>query len=169
MFLFNRFIPVWMVQLVVGLGVLVGIFSFGWFSGADHVQKKWDKEHSQMAAAVAAQAQYQAEATVVEVVKYVDRVKVVQGKTRTIIKEVPKYVTVQADADCVVPAGFVRMHDYAAAGRVPEGPRDSDAAPAGIALSAVAETVAENYGACHENAEQVIAWQQWYKAMSRME
>ena len=42
-----------------------------------------------------------------------------------------------------------------------------DAAAAGIALSAVAGTVAANYQTCHENAEQLRALQAWVKEMGR--
>ncbi|HEF4725379.1 hypothetical protein LGN04_05810 [Burkholderia multivorans] len=93
------------------------------------------------------------------VTQYVDRVRVVREKGHTIIKEVPVYVDREADRACVVPLGFVRVHDAAAA-NVPVGhPGSTDAAAAGVALSAVAATVADNYTTCHENAEQLIALQ----------
>ncbi|KGE07970.1 signal peptide protein [Burkholderia gladioli] len=93
------------------------------------------------------------------VTQYVDRVQVVREKGDTIIKEVPVYVDRDADRACVVPVGFVRVHDGAAA-NVPVGdPGSADAASSGIALSAVAATVAANYTTCHENAEQLIALQ----------
>lgn len=93
------------------------------------------------------------------VTQYVDRVQVVREKGDTIIKEVPVYVDREADRACVVPVGFVRVHDGAAS-NVPVGdPGSADAAPSGIALSAVAATVAGNYTTCHENAEQLIALQ----------
>ncbi|QRM24279.1 hypothetical protein [Burkholderia pseudomallei] len=93
------------------------------------------------------------------VTQYVDRVRIVREKGDTIIKEVPVYVDREADRACVVPLGFVRVHDAAAA-NVPVGdPGSTDAAAAGIALSAVAATVAGNYTTCHENAEQLIALQ----------
>ncbi|WP_367190092.1 hypothetical protein [Burkholderia sp. Ed8] len=93
------------------------------------------------------------------VTQYVDRVQVVREKGDTIIKEVPVYVDREADRACVVPVGFLRVHDGAAA-NVPVGdPGSADAAPSGIALSAVAATVAGNYTTCHENAEQLIALQ----------
>ncbi|WP_269503720.1 hypothetical protein [Burkholderia sp. IMCC1007] len=93
------------------------------------------------------------------VTQYVDRVQVVREKGDTIIKEVPIYVDREADRACTVPVGFVRLHDAAAA-NVPVGdPGSTDAAPAGIALSGVAATVAGNYTTCHENAEQLIALQ----------
>ncbi|VWC54932.1 hypothetical protein BLA18110_00158 [Burkholderia lata] len=93
------------------------------------------------------------------VTQYVDRVQVVREKGNTIIQEVPVYVDREADRACVVPVGFVRVHDGAAA-NVPLGdPGNADAAPSGVALSAVAATIADNYTTCHENAEQLIALQ----------
>lgn len=102
-----------------------------------------------------------AQGATVTVTKYVDRERVIRVKGDTVIKEVPRYVTVQADAACVVPRGFVRLHDAAAAGAVPDpDTRDADAAPSGVALSAVAGTVAANYTDSHANSEQLSALQQ---------
>lgn len=101
----------------------------------------------------------QARLNVQVVTKYVDRVQVVRGKGDTIIKEVPVYVDRESDRACTVPVGFVRVHDAAAANVQVGDPGSTDAAPAGIALSAVAGTVADNYTTCHENAEQLIALQ----------
>ena len=76
---------------------------------------------------------------------------------------------VQADAACTINRGFVRLHDAAAAGELPEPAREADAATAGIALSAVARTVAANYQSCHENAEQLRALQAWVREMREKE
>jgi len=137
------------------------LFGLGWLKGADHVQGQWDAATGKKALQVATVEKDQAEATVQVVTEYVDRVKIVRQAGETIIKEVPVYVSAQADAACLVPRGFVRLHDAAAQGVVPEPAGNSDAAPAGVALSAVAGTVAENYTACRENAEQLIALQSW--------
>ena len=94
------------------------------------------------------------------ITEYVDRVQIVRERGATITKEVPVYVTAQADAACSVPVGFVRIHDAAAQGTDLVGPAaDPDAPAAGVALSTVADTVASNYTACHANAEQVVALQ----------
>ncbi|UII65660.1 hypothetical protein [Xanthomonas translucens] len=99
------------------------------------------------------------------VTQYVDRVQVVREVGATITREVPVYVTEKADAACPVPVGFVRLHDAAAEGRVPDPTAEDPDAPAeGVALSAVADTVSGNYTACHENAEQLIALQTWVNA-----
>lgn len=97
----------------------------------------------------------------VTVTQYVDRERVIRLKGDTIIKEVPRYVPVQADAACVVPRGFVRLHDAAAAGTLPNPDTgDADAAPAGVALSTVASTVAANYTDCHVDAARLSSLQQ---------
>ncbi|WP_405124898.1 hypothetical protein [Ralstonia pseudosolanacearum] len=102
-----------------------------------------------------------AQGSTVTVTQYVDRVQTIRLKGDTIIKEIPRYVPVQADASCVVPRGFVRLHDGAAAGAVPDpGAGDADAAPSGVALSAVAGTVTANYTDSQANSEQLAHLQQ---------
>ena len=143
----------------------VALTGLGWVKGAGHVQSQWDAAVHQQTLQIAAVRQRQAEATVQVVTRYVDRVRVVREKGDTIIKEVPIYVPVQADAACTINRGFVRLYDAATEGRLPEPARDADAASAGIALSAVAGTVAANYQTCHENAEQLRALQTWVREM----
>lgn len=100
------------------------------------------------------------------VVRYVDRVQVIRERGKTITKEIPVYVTVESDARCSVPAGFVWLHDAAAA-NVPLGEPagDPDAPAAGVALSTVAETVAGNYGIAHELRAQVIGLQEYVASL----
>lgn len=83
----------------------------------------------------------------------------IQTITKTIVKEIPRYV--KADA-CPVPGGFRVLHDAAANGQVPDAARIPYAAPAGVAD--VAETVASNYGTYHEVAARLRALQEWVNA-----
>ncbi|MCC4622391.1 hypothetical protein LL965_20885 [Xanthomonas cassavae CFBP 4642] len=103
-----------------------------------------------------------ARASTKTVVEYVDRVQIVREAGATITREIPIYVTQKADAACVIPAGFVRLHDAAATGN-PAGPPtgDPDAPAAGITLSSIAGTVADNYASCHITAAQLSALQDW--------
>ena len=151
----------WPYRLLALTALGVALIGFGWIKGASHVQARWDAAIQQQALQTAAIRERQAQATAKVVTQYVDRVRVIREKGETIIKEVPVYVPVQADAACSINRGFVRLHDAAAAGELPEPARDADAASAGIALSAVAGTVAANYQICHENAEQLRALQAW--------
>ena len=151
------------LALVLLAAALIG---FGWIKGAGHVQAQWDAAVQKQTLQTATVHQRQTEATVKVVTEYVDRVRIVREKGDAIIKEVPVYVPVQADAACTINRGFVRLHDAAAAGELPEPARDADAAAAGIALSTVAGTVAANYQTCHENAEQLRALQAWVSEMA---
>ena len=155
----------WPYRLLIVAVLAAALFGVGWVKGASHVQAEWDAEVVKQSLTAARVEKAQAQATVQVVTEYVDRVKIVRQAGETIIKEVPVYVPAQADAACVVPRGFVRLHDAAAQGVVPEPAGDSDAAPAGVALSAVAGTVAENYTACRANAEQLSALQSWILEM----
>lgn len=110
-------LPYRLLALVLLAVALVG---FGWLEGANHVQDEWDAANTKQDLQASGVKERQAEATVQVVTKYVDRVKVVRETGETIIKEVPIYVTPEADATCVLYRGFVRLHDAAAAGRIPE-------------------------------------------------
>ena len=145
--------------------LVAAIYGAGWIEGAGHINTKWEAEKKTNALAAAEQEKRQAEDQIKVVTVYVDKIKVVHDKGAIINKEVPAYVPPDADADCTIHMGFVRLHDAAATNTIPGPTRDTDAAPAGIALSTVAETLADNYQRCHENIEQIKAWQQWAMAM----
>lgn len=159
-------VPWYYKLLAVGLlaAVLIG---YGWVKGAGHVQGQWDAAVEKQEAQQARGRVRQAEVTVKVVTQYVDRVRVIREKGDVIIKEVPAYVTPESDSRCAINAGFVRLHDAAAANEVPGPARTADAAPAGIALSAVARTVAENYRRCHENAAQLTFLQEWVREQAK--
>ena len=156
----------WPYRLLALAALGLALVGFGWVKGAGHVQTQWDTAVQQQALQATAVREEQAQATVEVITQYVDRVRVVREKGDTIIKEVPVYVPVQADAACTINRGFVRLHDAAAAGALPEPARDADAAAADIALSTVAATVATNYQTCHETAEQLKALQTWVREMA---
>ena len=156
----------WPYRLLALAALGVGLVGFGWIKGASHVQAQWDAAIQQQTLQTAATRQRQAQTTVKVVTEYVDRVRVVREKGDTIIKEVLVYVPVEADAACTINRGFVRLHDAAAAGELLKPAGDADAPAAGLALSAVAGTVAGNYQSCHENAEQLRALQAWVREMA---
>lgn len=90
---------------------------------------------------------------------------------KTITKEVPVNVTAKADAQCVIPRGFVRVHDIAAtgmpsvpgaAGEPNGGTSDADS-PSGVSLSTVATTVAGNYGTYQQVVAQLLDLQAWVR------
>lgn len=103
--------------------------------------------------------------------------------TRSIVKAIPVYLPASRPQEgtqggtsgealgsghpaLYLPVGFGRLHDYAALGVDPPVPAPSGeplAAPSGIGLSALAETLAGNYGVCRQDAAEVEAWRGWYR------
>lgn len=156
----------WLVLAVVSALTACGVllYSLGVVhGGAEEKAKAVKADNARLNAAF---EQGQALGTVKEkvVTEYVDRVVTVYKAGATITKEVPVYVSKAADASCVVTRGFVRVHDASAANvPVSGGPRVTDDDSAGIALSAVAATVNDNYTDCHANAEQLTALQAWVR------
>lgn len=97
----------------------------------------------------------------VEVVKYVDRVKVVREKASVIEKQVPIYLPA-GTAD--FPGGFRLLHDAAAANSpIAEGVTADDAAP--VPAEDAARTVAENYAQCNADKELILLWQTYYQRL----
>jgi hypothetical protein len=94
------------------------------------------------------------------VTKYVDRVQIVQGKSREIIKEVKVYV----QDTCTLSADWRMWHNNAVNNAVSDTTRDSDEGT--VAATDALETVATNYGICHENSQTLQALQSWVREQS---
>lgn len=154
-------------QILLGAGLLAALAGYLWFT---HARLESAQARADTAETTATTLRGQLAAAKVSeriVTRYVDRVRVVRERGATITREVPVYVTPQADARCVVPLGFARVHDAAATGTdLPRPAGSADAAPSGVALSAVASTVVDNYTTCHATAAQLAALQEWLRANS---
>lgn len=79
--------------------------------------------------------------------------------TITVLKEVPRYVTIEQDARSCVSYGLVRLLNAAVTGADPASyqlpPGVSDDACTGIKASELAASIAENYGTARSNAAQL--------------
>ncbi len=105
----------------------------------------------------------QDEVTKEVVIEYVDRIVEIEKQGRTIIKEVPVYVTVVDDSKCTINSGFVRLWNDANQGEVSESSTGADAAPSGVVLSEVATQKATEAAICRKNEQQVISLQKWIR------
>ena len=135
---------------------VAALYGFGWYQGASSVQERWQAERVEHANVLAKLSAQQAHVTTQVVTEYVDRIKVVREKGKTIVEKVAVYVPIDS---CDLPAGFRVLHDAAASGTIPGPAVGADAAA--VPASAAAATVAENYSACHQNAEKLRALQLW--------
>ena len=100
--------------------------------------------------------------TVIET-KIIEKVKVVKQNvyiTREIVRDTAGQ---QLDGQCSLPRSTVSLHDSASGNEVPQRAAAVDGTPSGIEASRLLDRVIENYGACHENAEKLKAWQEWYR------
>ena len=105
--------------------------------------------------------------TVIET-KIVEKIKVVKENVyinREIVKEVAGQ---QLDAQCSLPRSTISLHDGASHNEVPQRAAATDGTPSGVEASRLLDRVIENYGACHENAEKLKAWQEWYRAQQKI-
>lgn len=145
----------WLLVVIAACAIAGAI----WLNGASHVQAQWDLAEAQAEASAADLRASKSRKTVEIVTRFVDRVQYVRDVGRNNEKEAPAHVTPEADAACTVPAGFVRLHDAAAAGNPSAAAGTLDARASGIPLSTVGAIVAINYARGLENIEQVKALQ----------
>lgn len=145
-----------LIKVVITIGFMLALVGTGWVKGAGHVQAEWDAANLSATVVNAQHGKRQTEITTQVVTQYVDRWRTVHEAGQTIIKEVPVYVPADSPA---LPGGFRLLHDAAATGQLPDtaGSADAPAVPAQDAT----ETVAGNYLTCRENAEQLMALQEW--------
>ena len=114
-----------------------------------------------------AEEQSQKVNTVIET-KIIEKVKVVKQNvyiTREIVRDTAGQ---QLDAQCSLPRSTVSLHNSASGNQVPDRAAAVDGTPSGIEASRLLDRVIENYGACHENAEKLKAWQEWYREQKKI-
>ena len=101
----------------------------------------------------------QAEVSDKIVTKYVDRVKIVK---QNVIKEVKVYV--KDDANIMLSPNFRLFHDSSANNEIPS--RTSNPDGKAVTVEDLANTIAGNYGNCHENSATLISLQDWVREQS---
>jgi hypothetical protein len=105
--------------------------------------------------------------TVIET-KIVEKIKIVKENVyvnREIIKEVAGK---QLDAQCTLPKSTIVLHDSASRNEVAGRAESTDGTPSGVEASRLLDRVVENYGSCHENAEKLKMWQEWYREQKKI-
>ena len=154
---------------LLGLAIMAAvIFGTGWVEGAGH-----ERDRNTRAALAAAKEAAIRQAARESATNEADKKGVAEGVRirtvyKTITKEIPIYVSQIADSECVIPVGFVLLHNAAASGSVPESSGQPNDTPSGVELSGVAKIVTENYGTCIENSTRLSGLQQWVNEQSKV-
>ncbi len=145
----------WMLYAALAVALVAGYFAW-----ADHIgDVREEKVRAQYAKqAKAADDKRAAIAPQIAVKQAVQQEKI-RTVFKTIIKEVPTYVSIN---DCPMSPGFRVFHDAAANGVLPDASRIPDAAH--VPAQDVANTVAENYQICHATAARLTGLQDWVRA-----
>jgi roadblock/LC7 domain-containing protein len=144
--------------------LILGAFAWGSYSTDYQMQQRIKEMQQQVAHAEARSREVN---TVIQerVVTQIQRVKEVEYVNRDVIREV---AGPQLDAMCELPVSGIVLHNRASQNQVASGASSVDGTPSGVRGSTFLETIAGNYAACHENAERLRAWQQWYNEQRRI-
>lgn len=161
----------WLTETTVGRVVLLLLVLgcshlYVYHLGKDEVQTAWDaveKHRIDVAEREGKNLKGEQDAIVADLKKQIEDLKKVEPVIKTIIKEVPKYVTKQADSQCTLTAGFEWVYDESlkASPVADSAPRDVDA-PTGLKISEVAATSASNNAECTARGKIIDLWQEWY-------
>jgi hypothetical protein len=74
----------------------------------------------------------------------------------------------QIDNQCTLPVSAVSLHNSASRNEVSRGAASTDGTPSSVKASELIETVVDNYGTCHETAEKLRGWQEWYGTQKKI-
>jgi len=147
-------------ELVGVLALVIAAYFYGGISYREQIAEM--KQRIRIA-----EEQSQQVNTVIET-KIIEKVKVVKQNvyiTREIVRDTAGR---QLDAQCSLPRSTVSLHDSASLNQVPDRAAAVDGTASGIEASRLLDRVIENYGACHENAEKLKAWQEWYREQKKI-
>jgi hypothetical protein len=151
-------------ELIGVILLVVGSYFYGGYG----VEMSWRDRVKELEAKVKiAEEKSQQVNTVIET-KVITKIKVVKENVyvnREIIKEVAGK---QLDASCSLPNSTVSLHDSASRNEVAGRAAATDGTPSKVKASELLDTVVQNYGACHENAAKLEAWQEWYREQKKI-
>lgn len=154
-----------MAMRTVGALLLIGsVYLYGGYN----TEMKWRAEAAKLKADMDRKVALSEKQSKQIVTKYITKTKVVKEKGDVIIKEVPKFITKDADANCVVPKSFVLLHDSAAKNQIPDTSKGIDGTASGTKLSTIGETITINYNNYHQLSERLKALQDWVSSQERI-
>ena len=150
---------------LIGVGVLmVGVYMFGSYG----TEMLWRERVRDLEAKVKIAEEKSAQVNTVIETRVVTKIKVVKENVyvnREIIKEVAGK---QLDAQWTLPQSTISLHDSASRNEMAGRAAATGGTPSGVEASRLLDTVVENYGSCHENAEKLRAWQEWYRDQKKI-
>tara|TARA_R110000868_G_scaffold26471_6_gene101832 strand:- start:108 stop:635 length:528 start_codon:yes stop_codon:yes gene_type:complete len=160
-----------LLKLAAGIIAVLAVYLYahhtGYNSGVEHQQSLQLVAVQKATEAAQAEQRARDDITLAAAVAAAKSHIQIETVTRTIIREVPKYVTVETDAKFPLPCGFIRLHDASASGSspssIPLAPGELDGSACPVTASEAASIIADNYGTALAWRSQLISWQAWAK------
>lgn len=162
--MFGLLLPSWAKSAVYGGVVLLVIFVGVWTYGEVQYHKGEASEQLLIQKSTAKIQQASGKVTERVITQYVPQVQVIQGKTQTIIKKVPVYVTQVDDSHCTIPNSFVQLWNDSNQMQLPGSAVTVPGGPSLVVLSEVATQHAQEAGICLANEARIRATTEWLKA-----
>jgi len=162
-------------KILVYVAIVTAIFFGGFYTGYDWAASKYKAqvaalefkmelfalEKEELASRIEASL---ANVREVIITKYVDRVKVIKQKEYVYVEQATNVVPDRTELS----NGWVSVHDAAARGEDADSTRAADGTGSGVAANQALGVIAQNYAACHQNAEQLTALQEYVREAQRI-
>ena len=97
--------------------------------------------------------------------QHLKEIKEVRNENKKIVRET---VGRQIDSQCTLPNSAVSLHNSASRNEISRGASSTDGTASTVKASELIETVVDNYGTCHETAEKLRGWQEWYRTQKKI-
>ncbi len=154
------------IKLALAGGILAALLAGGWWAFHAIQQSGYNKRVREDAAHLVVVQKQQQVVTTKVVTKLVPVLKVIRERGKTIIKQVPIYVTPLDNRRCIINVGFVRLWNDANRMSVPAAASSADAATSPVVLSDVASQHAREANICHANDARFRSLQAWVRQQS---
>lgn len=161
-----------LINVILGILVIFLIWYTGYRTGVSITQDTYTLEKNALLTELFELRQKQDKVTVKVEKEYILKEKLIQGKTKTLIKEVPVYVTETSNNNCTIPTGFQLHWNEANSYDVSNPTSGSDGAPyttkeyetpTTIRLRDVAAQHSDEVMLCKSTENQLLALQDWIK------
>jgi hypothetical protein len=148
--------------------VMIGVGVVAWIKGNEHGTAKLTKYLLAEQVNIVTVTKFQNSVTQQFITEYVPREIIIKEKGDEVIREVPTYIREADNSACVIPNGFVLLHNAAAGAGLTGAPAESDRAASPFTLVDVALTVTENYTTCQLYRQRAWGWEEWYARQQKV-
>jgi len=159
----------WRLAVYALLFLALGAYVVGHRAGRQHEEAKVARQIEKASQRALQRQEKASQASAKVGAEYEARAVEIRTVYRTITREVPHVVTPEMDRAYPLSVGWVRLHDAGALGLplAPDPTGRPDDAASEVGSGDAIGTILGNYEVAHLCEAQVLAWQDWYRSVSR--